>query len=181
MKGVTAYVVHDGVNFTYAWPFAADSWHRVVASTDGGRIDITLDRYAAAEDMAYRSPAIAVDVVDATLDGAVYYWDLDRGKILRITADGREDFMPNPPADPATGKSERVLREETHAWVNVLGPPRFLEDGGFLWLSERTGFQHLYRYDQDGKLARPLTDGRWEVRSLLAVDEDAEAAYVSGT
>lgn len=117
MKGVTAYVVHDGVNFTYAWPFAADSWRRVVASTDGGRIDITLDRYAAAEDTAYRSPAIAVDVVDATLDGAVYYWDLDRGKILRITADGREDFMPNPPADPATGNRCIACQHE-----RVLGP-----------------------------------------------------------
>ena len=74
-----------------------------------------------------------------------------------------------------------MLREESHAWVNVLGPPRFLENGGFLWLSERTGFQHLYHYDQEGKLVEPLTEGRWEVRSLNAVDEEAGAAYVSGT
>ncbi|MXZ39209.1 MAG: prolyl oligopeptidase family serine peptidase, partial [Holophagales bacterium] len=43
------------------------------------------------------------------------------------------------------------------------------------------GFQHLYRYDQEGKLVDPLTEGRWEVRSLNAVDEEAGAAYVSGT
>ena len=28
---------------------------------------------------------------------------------------------------PLPAKSERILREESHAWVNVLGPPRFLD------------------------------------------------------
>ncbi len=125
----------------------------------------------------YGQEEILIVNVTFSPDGDVWYQVQDR----------RQTFLDLHRADPATGASERVLREESPAWVNALGPPHFLEgetgleDGGFLWLSERTGFQHLYRYGPDGKLVRALTDGRWEVRSLLAVDEDAGAAYVSGT
>ncbi len=84
-------------------------------------------------------------------------------------------------ADPRTGETVRVLREDAGPWVNVHGPPRFLSDGGFLWFSERTGFKHLYRYAADGSEVGPLTEGRYEARRLHAVDEEAGVAYVSGT
>ncbi len=103
------------------------------------------------------------------------------GDIWYQVQDRRQTFLDLHRADPVSGESERVLREESHAWVNQLGPPRFLSDGGFLWSSERTGFQHVYRYDEDGNLVRPLTEGRWEARSLHAVDEEAGVIYVSGT
>ena len=35
-------------------------------------------------------------------------------------------------ADPEGGSVEKVLRETTEAWVNVNGPPIWLEDGTFL-------------------------------------------------
>lgn len=82
-------------------------------------------------------------------------------------------------ADPATGQGTRVLRETSPAWVEADAEPRFLRDGTFLWLSERTGFKHLYRYRPDGTLAGALTGGDYEVRDLLAVDEAGGAAYVS--
>ena len=48
-------------------------------------------------------------------------------------------------------------------------------------VSERTGFKHLYRYDAAGELVGALTEGSFEVRRLHAVDEEAGAAYASGT
>ncbi len=171
-RDVPRFTVVDHIPFrppleVYPYPKAGDPNPRVrlgVAKASGGGITWI-------DPGLYGHDEILIVNVAFSPDGNVWYQVQDR----------RQTFLDLHRADPATGKSERVLREETHAWVNVLGPPRFLEDGGFLWLSERTGFQHLYRYDQEGKLVRPLTDGRWEVRSLLAVDEDAEAAYVSGT
>lgn len=151
----------------YPYPKAGDPNPRVrlgVAKASGGGI-VWIDPGL------YGHAEILIVNVTFSPDGDVWYQVQDR----------RQTYLDLHRADPETGKSERVLREESHAWVNVLGPPRFLEDGGFLWLSERTGFQHLYRYDTDGKLVNPLTEGRWEVRSLNAVDEEAGAAYVSGT
>lgn len=59
------------------------------------------------------------------------------------------------------------------------GPPiRFLGDGGFLWQSERTGWNQLYLHDADGRLVRPLTDGAYPVTDLVGVDEaDGQAFY----
>ncbi|MXX61701.1 MAG: prolyl oligopeptidase family serine peptidase [Holophagales bacterium] len=171
-RDVPRFTVVDHIPFrppleVYPYPKAGDPNPRVrlgVAKASGAGISwIDPDLYGHDE--------ILIVNVTFSPDGHVWYQVQDR----------RQTFLDLHRADPATGESERVLREESHAWVNVLGPPRFLEDGSFLWLSERTGFQHLYRHDQDGKLVRTLTDGRWEVRSLLAVDEDAGAAYVSGT
>ncbi|MCA8958036.1 MAG: DPP IV N-terminal domain-containing protein, partial [Planctomycetes bacterium] len=49
-------------------------------------------------------------------------------------------------ADPATGKIEKLFRETSKTWVNILEQPRWLADGKtFLWLSERSGRKHVYR------------------------------------
>jgi hypothetical protein len=94
---VTSYLTHDGVNFTYAWPVDAGSWRALKTSADGDPIRFVLDRLARADGATYRATEHQVSMVDANLDGAIYYWDLGRGKMLRITDQGREDFMPAPP------------------------------------------------------------------------------------
>lgn len=61
-------------------------------------------------------------------------------------------------------KDRVVLSESDQYWVNELfySAPRFTSDGKtFLWLSERTGFFHLYRLRRDGTGGRPLTSGDW--------------------
>ena len=73
--------------------------------------------------------------------------------------------------DPATGAVRKLFREDSKCWVNVLEEPRWLADGTFLWLSERTGYKHLYHYDKDGKLLHTLTQGPWEVRNIERIDE----------
>ena len=70
-------------------------------------------------------------------------------------------------AEPASGRSRRLLRETTKAWVNNNGSPVWLKDGSFLWFSERNGFKHLYHYRADGTLVRQVTDGRWEIRRRM--------------
>ena len=103
------------------------------------------------------------------------------GDLWYQVQDRTQTFLDLHRADARTGESGRVLREDTGPWVNGHGAPRFLADGGFLWFSERTGFKHLYRYGEGGELTGPLTEGRFEVRRLHAVDEAAGAAYASGT
>ena len=80
-------------------------------------------------------------------------------------------------ADRSTGRTTRVLRETTPAWVNVNGSASWLKDGSFLWLSERDGFKHLYRYRRDGTVVDQVTDGRWDIRTLYGVDEQRGVAY----
>ena len=60
-----------------------------------------------------------------------------------------------------------LLREESVAWVDVLAEPSWLADDSFLWMSDRTGWRHLYHYRSDGTLVRPVTSGQWNVFDLL--------------
>lgn len=74
-----------------------------------------------------------------------------------------------------------LVREDGQgAWVDRLPLPVFLEDG-FLWRSARTGFQHLYRYDGQGRLKAALTAGPWDVRAIHGVDEKAGKVYFAAT
>ncbi len=75
--------------------------------------------------------------------------------------------------------SRTLIHDTTKAWVEPLASPAWLDDGTFLWQSERTGFRHLYHYRADGTLIAPVTSGEWEVRELHGVDR--QYAYFSGT
>ena len=84
-------------------------------------------------------------------------------------------------ANLASGKQRTLLTERSDTFLNLHDNLHFLPDGDFLWSSERSGFQHLYLYDQDGKLKRQLTSGDWMVEELLGVDEARGIAYFSAT
>ncbi|MEZ6197202.1 MAG: S9 family peptidase [Planctomycetota bacterium] len=79
--------------------------------------------------------------------------------------------------DAVTGTARVLVRESSPHWVNVLGPPHWLADGGFLWWSERSGYRHLYRAGPGGGDLRPLTSGSWEATDLVDVDEEAGWVY----
>ncbi len=79
--------------------------------------------------------------------------------------------------DDHAGAPKKLFRETTEAWVDDLGEPRFLPDGSFLILSDRSGWKHIYHYSADGKLLAPLTKGDWAVRDILRVDPEEKQVY----
>lgn len=83
--------------------------------------------------------------------------------------------------DVIGGKKQTLIREATGAWINRLEDPIWLEDQSFLWLSERTGYRHVYRYSKEGRLLSAITKGGWEVRKVAAVDERTGLLYFTGT
>jgi len=87
-------------------------------------------------------------------------------------------------ADPASGATRELLTERGTAWVSLNDELTFLRDSPqFIWSSSRSGFRHLYLYQNDGKLLRALTGGEWNVvgdggrRALKGVDEKRGLVY----
>ena len=107
-------------------------------------------------------------------------WSPDGRRLAFQVQDREQTWLDLVVATP-DGSTTRVLRETTEAWVNVNGPPTWMDDGSFLWLSERSGWRHVYHLRGDGALIRQVTDGPWEVRTLHGVDEDTGWVYFSGT
>ena len=109
-------------------------------------------------------------------------WTPDSRRVVYHAQNREQTFLDLNATDPSTGRTTRLFRETTKAWVEAVDDnPRWLRDGSFIWRSERTGWQHLYRYAADGKLVKQLTDGPWEVRGIDALDEAAGWLYFHGT
>lgn len=76
-------------------------------------------------------------------------------------------------ADAKTGNVRTVLTEKDEAWVDVeINRMIWLEGGkSFLWMSERDGWQHIYRVSRDGKDSKLITVGNFDALSIQSVDE----------
>ncbi|HKL51796.1 MAG TPA: S9 family peptidase [Wenzhouxiangellaceae bacterium] len=80
--------------------------------------------------------------------------------------------------DLETGRQRVLVSEHSDTWINLHDDLHFLEGmSAFIWSSERSGFRHLYLVGLDGEIIRPLTEGRWPVGALAAVDEDLGLVY----
>ena len=74
-------------------------------------------------------------------------------------------------ADATTGKS-RVFYDETNDYyIDITDDWHFLEDDKtFLMTSEKSGYNHIYLCSLDGKQAKQLTNGPWDVTEVYGFD-----------
>lgn len=80
-----------------------------------------------------------------------------------------------------SGQSAVLIKETSPAWQDRLSLPHFLKDGTFLWLSDRSFYRHLYRYDRNGKLLGQITGGKWDIRKFHGVNESTHQVFFSAT
>jgi dipeptidyl-peptidase-4 len=74
-----------------------------------------------------------------------------------------------------------VLTERSDTWVEVQDDLRFLNDGSFVWSSERDGFNHLYLHKSDGTLLRQITSGAWDVDAFYGINEKTGTVYFTSS
>jgi dipeptidyl-peptidase 4 len=107
-------------------------------------------------------------------------WSADGRELLFHRTNRRQNILELAAANPDTGATRVVLREEwPTGWIENSPPMTFLKDGRrFIWESERNGWSNLYLYDLSGKLIAPLTShSTFEVNSLTKVDEAAGVIF----
>ncbi len=83
--------------------------------------------------------------------------------------------------DADTGRVSRLLQETDKAYVEVTDQLNFLPDDRFLWTSEKSGFNHLYLHDQNGKPIRQLTEGPWEITNVYGFDPQHQRIFYQST
>jgi dipeptidyl-peptidase-4 len=118
---------------------------------------------------------------DGALGTYVYgiSWTPDGKELLYHSTNRKQDVMELRAADPATGKSRTVVREEWLASFTKNTPEmEVLKDGKrFIWASERSGFNNYYLYDFSGKLINAITNHAFEVARIVKVDEKENVLY----
>ncbi|WP_438969212.1 S9 family peptidase [Nonlabens sp.] len=81
----------------------------------------------------------------------------------------------------ANGKASIAFTEKDNAYVDVTDDLTFLEDGSFLWTSEKDNWRHIYLYDADGTEKRQITKGNWDVTSYYGYDTNSKRIYYQST
>ncbi len=85
-------------------------------------------------------------------------------------------------ADAKDGSTKTILTEEAKTYIDVADDLTFLAGNkGFIWTSEKDGYNHIYHYDFTGKLVNQLTKGNWDVMAFKGYDEKAKMLYYIST
>ncbi len=79
------------------------------------------------------------------------------------------------------GENTPILTETSNTWLNLHDDLYFLKDSTFIWASERDGFKHLYHYSNQGKLLKQLTQGKWVVDDIEAIDKKEQQLYFTAS
>jgi len=117
------------------------------------------------------------------------YWTSRRDTLAMIVLNRRQNDMKLLFFDVTTGGSRRVMDETSKTWIDVYDFYAGVQDlmsfpeksHEFFWLSDRDGFQHIYRYDYSGKLIQQVTHGDWNVSRVEATDPAAQTIYFTST
>ncbi len=106
-------------------------------------------------------------------------WSPDGKELLFHSTNRKQDIMEFKAADPITGKTRVVVREEWLPSFTVNSPEiyKLKDKQHFIWASERNGFKNYYLYNFNGKLVNKLTNHNFEVRKIVEVDEANKLVY----
>lgn len=78
----------------------------------------------------------------------------------------------------SNGSSQKIIDEKNEYYVNVTDDLTFLKnEDAFIWSSEKSGFNHLYKYNLKGKELQALTQGDFDVTSFYGVNETSGKLY----
>jgi dipeptidyl-peptidase-4 len=85
-------------------------------------------------------------------------------------------------ANARTGAVRTLFTERDSAWVDVVDDLTFVNGGrDLVWLSERSGWNHVYLISRETGELRPLTRGEWDVLGLQGVDEAGGHVYYTAS
>ena len=87
----------------------------------------------------------------------------------------RNDFLT---ADAASGSVKRIFRDESKQWVDIVEEVPWIDGGRtFLWLSERNGWQHVYRVPREGGDGQVITKFDADATDIAGFDEKGGWMY----
>jgi len=138
----------------------------------------------------YSMQPVAVDLGDTTDQYVrILSWTPDSSELFIARYNRVMSKVELQAVNRLTRTVRTVLTESSKTFLTnhheaVWGPETgftLLPDGsGFIWNSERTGWDHLYHYDLKGKLVRQLTSGEWPVKDVVRVDQKGGWVYFTG-
>jgi dipeptidyl-peptidase 4 len=113
------------------------------------------------------------------------YWTSDPDVLAVMTLNRAQNHMKLYFFNVKTGEHHTVLEEQNDTWVAIFNFFAAVSDNvyfpegsrDFFWVSDRSGYSHVYRYGYDGKLIGQVTKGDWDVIKVTGIDPVAKTVY----
>ena len=80
--------------------------------------------------------------------------------------------------NPTNGNAKLIFEEKDKYYIDIHDNLTFYkDDSGFLWTSEKDGYNHIYLFQMNGKERRQITKGKWEVTQFYGYDDVNKILY----
>lgn len=116
-------------------------------------------------------------VLDKQGDSPDYYiprikWTRDAGRLCIYKLNRLQNKLEYFLTDAGSGKTELIYTESDPSYVEINDNLYFLPDGqSFVFTSEQSGYNQLYRWDWKKQEITRLTDGKDDIESITGFDE----------
>ncbi|MDQ6770052.1 MAG: DPP IV N-terminal domain-containing protein [Gemmatimonadota bacterium] len=117
------------------------------------------------------------------------YWTSRADTLAVITLNRPQNLIKLFFFDVRMGGRRQVMTETSKTWIDVYDFYAGVDDmmsfpansHEFFWLSDRDGYQHLYRYDYSGELVNQVTRGSWNAARVEGSDAKSQTIYYTST
>lgn len=102
----------------------------------------------------------------------------DADKLAVVTLNRHQNRMDIYVANPRSTECRLIVREENEKYLPEIsyGSLKFYGDH-FAYISDRTGYRHIYWYNLNGTMERQVTDGDYDVTAFYGYDPDSQRFY----
>ncbi|MEP6647401.1 MAG: S9 family peptidase, partial [Saprospiraceae bacterium] len=203
INGSCDWVYEEEFSFSKAFAWSPDSRHLAYYRFDESAVkEITMTNYTGEmypEMETFKYPKVGMEnskvsihlydtkskknvTVDRTSDPDGYIprikWTADPSKLCVFWMNRHQNHLDLLLANATDGKTSTLLQEDNKYYIDIHDNLTFLSDKtGFIWTSEKDGFNHIYLYNMDGTLKKQVTSGEWEVTEFYGVDEKNKTIY----
>lgn len=117
------------------------------------------------------------------------YWTSQPDTLAVLTLNRRQNTLKLFFFNVRTGGRRLVMTQTSNSWIDVYDFYGDVDDlmtfpaglREFFWVSDRDGWQHIYRYDYSGRLIDQVTHGAWSVTRVEGIDAAHHVIYYTGT
>ncbi len=131
-------------------------------------------------------PAAKTTTIDIGTETDIYIpriqWTTDKNVLSLQRMNRLQNKLELLYANATDGTTKPILTEEAKTYIDITDDLTFLPNNkGFIWSSEKDNYNHLYYYDNTGKLVNQITKGNWDVISFNGYDEKTNTLFYIST